>query len=61
MATAAMPSDLLDITTSDALEEKKKLQKHFARFDILFLLICTLVGVDTLGAAAGGSRARSGS
>src|SRR5262249_54719133 len=40
------------ITTTDALEEKKKLQKHFARFDILFFLICTLVGLDTIGAAA---------
>jgi len=25
-----MPQDLLDFTTTDALEEKKKLQKHFA-------------------------------
>ena len=49
---AAIPADLLDVTTTAALEEKKKLQKHFARFDILFFLICTLVGVDTLGAAA---------
>jgi amino acid transporter len=52
MATAAAPGDLLDVTTADALREKKKLQKHFARFDILFFLICTLVGVDTLGAVA---------
>ena len=52
MASVAMPQDLLDFTTTDALEEKKKLQKHFARFDILFFLICTLVGVDTIGAAA---------
>jgi glutamate:GABA antiporter len=49
---AAVAADLLDVTTADALEEKKKLQKHFARFDILFFLICTLVGVDTLGAVA---------
>ncbi len=49
---AAIPADLIDVTTAAALEEKKKLQKHFARFDILFFLICTLVGVDTLGAAA---------
>jgi amino acid transporter len=49
---AAIPVDLIDVTTTAALEEKKKLQKHFARFDILFFLICTLVGVDTLGAAA---------
>ena len=40
------------MTTTDALQEKKKLRKHFARFDILFFLICTLVGVDTLGAVA---------
>lgn len=52
MATAAAPGDLLDVTTTDALQEKKKLRKHFARFDILFFLICTLVGVDTLGAVA---------
>ena len=50
MATAA--PDLVDLTTTDALQEKKKLRKHFARFDILFFLICTLVGVDTLGAVA---------
>jgi glutamate:GABA antiporter len=52
MAMAAVERDLLDTTTTDALEEKKKLRKHFARFDILFFLICTLVGVDTLGAVA---------
>ena len=52
MASVAAPSDLIDITTADAISEKKKLQKHFARFDILFFLICTLVGVDTLGAVA---------
>jgi hypothetical protein len=52
MATVAAPADLLDVTTPDALQEKKKLRKHFARFDIVFFLICTLVGVDTLGAVA---------
>ena len=51
MATAAQ-GDLMDVTTTDALQEKKKLRKHFARFDILFFLVCTLVGVDTLGAVA---------
>lgn len=35
-----------------AQQEKQKLQKHFGRFDILFFLICTLVGVDTIGQAA---------
>src|SRR5262249_62378006 len=52
MSTVAAPGDLVDITTADALQEKKKLRKHFARFDILFFLVCTLVGVDTLGAVA---------
>jgi amino acid transporter len=32
--------------------EKAKLRKHFSRFDIYFFLICTLVGVDTLGQVA---------
>jgi glutamate:GABA antiporter len=52
MAAIGATGDLLDVTTTDALQEKKKLRKHFARFDILFFLICTLVGVDTLGAVA---------
>ena len=47
-----LPADLMDRTTAAALEEKKKLQKHFKRFDILFFMICTLVGLDTLGAVA---------
>src|SRR5262245_1601738 len=52
MASIAAPGDLLDVTTTDALAEKKKLRKHFARFDILFFLLCTIIGVDTLGAVA---------
>ena len=59
MAVAAIPADLFDVTTSFALEEKKKLRKHFARFDILFFLICTLVGLDTIGSVA--AKARRGS
>ena len=35
-----------DVTEAE-LVEKAKLQRHFGRFDILFFLICTLVGVDT--------------
>jgi amino acid transporter len=42
----------VDHTTAAALEEKAKLQKHFTRFDIYFFLICTIVGVDTLGQVA---------
>ena len=52
MAVGTIPADLFDVTTSFALEEKKKLRKHFARFDILFFLICTLVGLDTIGSVA---------
>jgi len=40
-----------DVTEAE-LVEKAKLQKHFGRFDILFFLICTLVGVDTIGTVA---------
>ncbi len=38
MAAVGAAGDLLDVTTTDALQEKKKLRKHFARFDILFFL-----------------------
>ena len=27
-------------------------QKHFGRFDILFFLVCTIVGVDTIATVA---------
>ena len=37
---------------ADVLVETKKLQKSFRRFDIIFFLICALVGVDTISSAA---------
>jgi glutamate:GABA antiporter len=40
------------VETRAAHDEKSKLKKHFGRFDMLFFLICTLVGVDTLGQVA---------
>ncbi len=40
------------LITSAALTEKTKLRKHFGRFDIFFFLICTIIGVDTLGQVA---------
>ena len=43
--------ELHDVTEAE-LVEKAKLQKHFGRFDILFFLICTIVGVDTVGQVA---------
>jgi amino acid transporter len=39
-------------TGAAAAAEKSKLRKHFGRADVLFFLVCTLVGVDTLGAVA---------
>ncbi len=40
-----------EVTTAEA-QEKQKLRKHFGRFDMFFFLICTLVGLDTLGAVS---------
>src|ERR1700723_3186360 len=40
----------LELTAADV--ERQKLQKHFGRFDILFFLICTIVGVDTIATVA---------
>lgn len=42
----------VEFTTTAAVEEKAKLQKHFGRFDMFFFLVCTLVGLDTIGAVA---------
>jgi amino acid transporter len=49
---AAAAEEFIDHTTAAAMAEKAKLQKHFTRFDIYFFLICTIVGVDTLGQVA---------
>jgi glutamate:GABA antiporter len=48
----AATDEFVDRSTTAAVEEKAKLQKHFGRFDIFFFLICTLVGLDTLGAVS---------
>lgn len=59
-STALRREHDLTRTTAAALEEKQKLQKHFGRFDMLFFLICTLVGLDTIGqVAAGGAQSFS--
>jgi amino acid transporter len=44
----------LDTLTVAATTETQKLQRHFGRFDILFFLICTIVGVDTIATVAQG-------
>src|SRR5690242_16059500 len=51
-AMAVVSDEFVEHTTAAAVEEKAKLQKHFGRFDIFFFLICTLVGLDTLGAVS---------
>ena len=52
MSAITSPAEFVDHTTAMALEERAKLKKHFTRFDIYFFLICTIVGVDTLGLVA---------
>jgi amino acid transporter len=38
--------------TAASVAESAKLKRHFGRFDILFFLICTIVGVDTIASVA---------
>ena len=49
-----MTDTLEPVTVADV--ERQKLQKHFGRFDILFFLVCTIVGVDTIATVAAGRR-----
>src|SRR2546423_1774892 len=50
--TLGSGSPVCVLDSPDAAEEKRKLQKHFGRFDLFFFLICTLVGLDTIGTVA---------
>src|SRR5258707_15361958 len=49
-----MPNATFDTVTLAASVESQKLRRHFRRFDILFFLICTIVGVDTIASVAEG-------
>ncbi|WP_441249422.1 APC family permease [Kitasatospora sp. McL0602] len=40
------------LRTDESDLELRKLKRHFGRFDILFFLLCTLVGLDTIGTVA---------
>ncbi|MEJ7689396.1 MAG: APC family permease [Nocardioidaceae bacterium] len=51
-STTAVPPPIEVPSTLAEAEEKAKLRKHFGRFDIFFFLICTIVGLDTLGAVS---------
>jgi glutamate:GABA antiporter len=44
--------ELVYETTASAVQQKRKLRRHFRRFDIFFFLICTVVTLDTVGAVA---------
>jgi amino acid transporter len=47
-----MDTSVHEVTTSATLEEKKKLRKEFKIFDMIFIVIAAIVGLDTLGAVS---------
>jgi amino acid transporter len=47
-----MSETTLETVTVAASIESQKLRRHFGRFDILFFLICTIVGLDTIASVA---------
>lgn len=49
---AGTAADAVFEMTASAVAEKRKLQRHFRRFDMFFYLICTVVTLDTVGAVA---------
>jgi glutamate:GABA antiporter len=47
-----MDTSIREVTTSATLEEKKKLKKEFKLFDMIFVTIAAIIGIDTLGAVS---------
>jgi len=47
-----MEANLREVTSSAALEEKKKLKKEFKYLDMIFYTLAALIGLDTIGAFA---------
>lgn len=47
-----MDTSIREVTTSATIEEKKKLKKEFNFFDMIFVTIAAIVGIDTLGAVS---------
>ncbi len=45
-------TSIREVTTSATLEEKKKLRKEFKIFDMIFITIAAVIGLDTLGAVS---------
>src|ERR1051326_9380618 len=48
MATAS----IREVTSQAMIEEKKKLRREFSLFDMMFVTIAAIVGIDTLGAVS---------
>src|SRR5260370_31461015 len=47
-------TSIREVTTEATIQEKKKLRKEFKIFDMIFITIAAIVGIDTLGAVTGG-------
>lgn len=47
-----MDTSVREVTTSATLEEKKKLRKEFRIFDMIFIVVAGIIGLDTLGAVS---------
>ncbi len=47
-----MDTSVREVSTSATLEEKKKLKKEFKVFDMIFITIAAIIGLDTIGAVA---------
>ncbi len=47
-----MDTSIREVTTQATLEEKKKLRKEFKIFDMIFITVAGVIGLDTLGAVS---------
>ncbi len=47
-----MDTSVREVTTSATLAEKKKLRKEFKIFDMIFIVVAGIIGLDTLGAVS---------
>ena len=47
-----MDTTIREVTSEATLEEKKKLRKEFKIFDMVFITIAAVIGIDTLGAVS---------
>src|SRR6266704_5058464 len=45
-------TSIREVSSEATLEEKRKLRKEFKIFDMIFITIAAVIGIDTLGAAS---------